>query len=176
MLANKFKKVIDRWSQDEQQRLVHNMRVAQQRELINVENAQRMQYQEFSEAWDKYMTDYERTAYELVEQLKAKHQQELQDLHAFVTEKFYNDHRWNKQIIELRKQEQIYFSIKDYMNAEKVKIICSELEKKEVDSMQLQLDEKLSKEEAALFGRQKNQLETLLGRIQRDREEQVRHR
>lgn len=73
MMANKFKKVIDRWSQDEQQRLVHNMRVAQQRELINVENAQRMQYQEFSEAWDKYMTDYEQTAYELVEQLKAKH-------------------------------------------------------------------------------------------------------
>lgn len=51
------------------------------------------------------------------------------------------------------------------MNAEKVKIICSELEKKEVDSMQLQLEEKLAKEETALFSRQKNQLETLLGRI-----------
>jgi len=28
MMANKFKKIFDRWSQDEQQRLTHNMRVA----------------------------------------------------------------------------------------------------------------------------------------------------
>lgn len=42
--------------------------------------------------------------------------------------------------------------------------------------MEGQLSEKLAKEEASLFKRQKNQLETLLGRIQRDREEQVRHR
>ena len=41
-----------------------------------------------------------------------------------VTEKFYNEHRWNKQIIELRKQERIYFAVKDYVNAEKVKLIC----------------------------------------------------
>lgn len=49
------------------------MRIAQQRELVNIETAQRLQYQEFSEAWDKYMNDYESTAYDLVEQLKQKH-------------------------------------------------------------------------------------------------------
>ena len=56
-------------------------------------------------------------------------------MRAEVTEKFYNNHRWNKQIIELRKQEQIYFSIKDYVNAEKVKLICQSLENKEVEDM-----------------------------------------
>ena len=64
-----------------------------------------MQYQEFSEAWDKYMGDYEQTAYDLVEQLKSKHTQEIIDMHNYITEKFYNEHRWNKQIIDLRKQE-----------------------------------------------------------------------
>lgn len=68
----------------------------------------------------------------------------------YVTQKFYNDHRWNKQIIELRKQEKIYFSIKDYVNAEKVKLICQSLEKKEVDDMQDQLTVKLTKEETTL--------------------------
>jgi len=68
----------------------------------------------------------------------------------FITEKFYNDHRWNKQIIELRKQEKIYFSIKDYVNAEKVKLICQSLEKKEVDDMQDHLQIKLTKEETIL--------------------------
>jgi len=42
------------------------------------------------------------------------------------------------------------------MNAEKVKIICSELEKKEVDNMQEQLSEKLTKEEVSMYKRQKN--------------------
>jgi len=44
MMANKYKKIFDRWSQDEQGRQHHNMRIAQQRELVNIENAQRLQY------------------------------------------------------------------------------------------------------------------------------------
>lgn len=102
---------------------------------MNIENAQRLQYQEFADAWDKYMADYEKTAFDLVEQLKAKQIHEIDEMRKYMTEKFYNDHRWNKQIIELRKQEKIYFSIKDYVNAEKVKLICQSLEKKEVDDM-----------------------------------------
>ena len=48
------------------------MRIAQEKELLNIENAQRLQFVEFSEAWDKYMADYEATAFELIEQLRAK--------------------------------------------------------------------------------------------------------
>lgn len=81
------------------------------------------------------MADYEETAFNLVENLKVKQMRELDDMRKHMTEKFYNDHRWNKQIIELRKQERIYFSLKDYVNAEKVKLICQSLEKKEVDDM-----------------------------------------
>ena len=96
------------------------------------------------------MADYEETAFNLVENLKVKQAQELEQLHIEVTEKFYNEHRWNKQIIDLRKQERIYFSIKDYVNAEKVKMICQALEKKEVDDMQAQLQIKLAKEETTM--------------------------
>ena len=39
LMANKFKKIFDRWSEDEQERQSHNMRIAQQKELINIENA-----------------------------------------------------------------------------------------------------------------------------------------
>ena len=53
------------------------MRLAQEKELLNIENAQKLQFQEFSEAWDKYMRDYEGTAFELIEQLKNKQEQEL---------------------------------------------------------------------------------------------------
>lgn len=79
------------------------------------------------------MEDYEMTACDLVEQLKAKHFQELDDMRRYITEKFYNEHRWKKQIIELRKQEQVYFTLKEYEKAEQVRFICKELEKEEVD-------------------------------------------
>ena len=62
------------------------------------------------------------------------------------------------------------------MNAEKVKLICQSLEKKEVDDMQEQLQIKLSKEETILRQKQQYQLQNLLRCVQRDREEQVKHR
>lgn len=86
-------------------------------------------------------------------------------MRAHWTEKFYNDHRWSKRIIELRKQERIYFTIKDYVNAEKVKQLCQQLEQKEVAEMQDQMLVKLTKEETILRQKQQNQMQTLLRRI-----------
>jgi hypothetical protein len=39
-----------------------------------------MQFDEFSDAWDIYMNNYEKAAFESVERLKEKHMQELQEL------------------------------------------------------------------------------------------------
>ena len=55
-----------------------------------------MQYNEFLDAWDKYMGDYEQTAIDLIGQLKNKQEKEMYEMRARVTEKFYNDLRWNK--------------------------------------------------------------------------------
>ena len=44
LMANRYKKIFDRWSEDEQDRQAHNMRIAQQKELVNIEGAQKMQY------------------------------------------------------------------------------------------------------------------------------------
>ena len=86
-------------------------------------------------------------------------------MRAYWTERFYNEHRWSKNIIELRKQEKIYFSIKDYVNAEKVKQLCQQLERKEVEDMQEQMVVKLTKEETTLRKKQSNAMSTLLRRI-----------
>ena len=53
------------------------MRIAQEQELATVEGAQKVQFQEFNDAWDKYMADDEAAAFESVERLKEKHMQEL---------------------------------------------------------------------------------------------------
>lgn len=61
-------------------RQMQNMRQAQEQELITVENAQRAQFLEFSQAWDNYMSDYEATAYLSLEKLKEKHLMEVNAL------------------------------------------------------------------------------------------------
>ncbi len=63
--------------QKEALRQQQNMRQAQEQELITVENAQRAQFLEFSQAWDNYMSDYEATAYLSLEKLKEKHLLEI---------------------------------------------------------------------------------------------------
>ena len=70
--AKMMKLRFEEFSRAEQQRQEQNMRLAQEKELINIESAQKMQFEEFSSAWDQYMNDYEATAFELIEQLKVK--------------------------------------------------------------------------------------------------------
>jgi hypothetical protein len=53
-----------------------------------------------------------------------------------VTQKFYKEHRWSKKINDLQKQEKIYSTVKDYDNAEGVRILREDMEKRELDSMQ----------------------------------------
>lgn len=107
----------EEFSRAEQQRQEQNMRLAQEKELINIETAQKMQFQEFSEAWDKYMRDYETTAFELIEQLKVKQEQELALYEEKVTKAFLVKQSDSKKLIEMRQQEKIFFSVKDYDRA-----------------------------------------------------------
>lgn len=97
------------------------MRMAQEEELIQVENAQRLQFTEFSEAWDKYMKDYENAAFESVERLKEKHIQEIKDMQADIVRSYSIKTRWSKELMELRKQEKTFFSLKNYAKAEELK-------------------------------------------------------
>jgi hypothetical protein len=116
----------EEFSKAEQQRQEQNMRLAQEKELINIENAQKLQFQEFSETWDKYMRDYEVTAFELIEQLKVKQAQEIAQEEEKVTRSFMMKQSASKDLIEMRKQEKIYFSVKDYDKAQAMRLMIEQ--------------------------------------------------
>jgi hypothetical protein len=52
---------------------MHNMKVAQMKELAQAEFAHRAQFREFSQAWDHYLVEFEQTAMEMMGQLKDRH-------------------------------------------------------------------------------------------------------
>ena len=79
------------------------MKLAQEKELVNIENAQKLQFQEFSDAWDKYMRDYEATAFELIENLKVKQEQELIDEEQRLTQNFVAKQSDSKQLVDMKR-------------------------------------------------------------------------
>merc|ERR1719353_2687769 len=60
--------------EERQRKLVEQ---AQMHEMNEVEQAQKQQFLGFSSAWDRYMADYESTAYMSLERLKEQHSQEF---------------------------------------------------------------------------------------------------
>lgn len=143
---------------------------------MNIESAQKLQFEEFSDAWDQYMRDYEATAFELIEQLKVKQEQELVLHEEKVTKAFLLKQSDSKNLIEMRKQEKIFFSVKDYDKANAMRNMIKEQEQYETEVMNQNLQMTLVREMEKLRQKHQQSLQTLLKRIQRDREEQVKHR
>lgn len=93
-----------------------------------------------------------------------------------VTKAFLVRQSDSKNLIEMRKQEKIFFSVKDYDRANAMRHMIKEQEVFETDVMNENLQNTLMREMEKLRQRHQQSLQTLLKRIQRDREEQVKHR
>jgi len=74
------------------------------------------------------MRDYEVTAFELIEQLKVKQEQENAQEEQKVTRSFMMKQSASKDLIEMRKQEKIYFSVKDYDKAQAMRLMIEQQE------------------------------------------------
>jgi hypothetical protein len=75
------------------------------------------------------MADYEAAAFESVEQLKERHVGELQDL----SQRIASDPtsikiKWSSQLMEMRRQEKILFSVKEYEKAEQYRQAADAME------------------------------------------------
>jgi len=82
----------------------------------------------------------------------------------------------SKNLIEMRQQEKIFFAVKDYDKANTMRNMIREQEQFEKQLMNENLENSLVREMEKLRQKHQQSLQTLLKRIQRDREEQVKHR
>ena len=77
------------------------------------------------------MQDYEKAAFESVERLKEKHLQEVKELKEKVRSEFTVKFKWSRELMDLRRQERVMFSVKDYEGAEENKAKGDKMEAKE---------------------------------------------
>ena len=122
------------------------------------------------------MSDYEATAYLSLEKLKEKHQIEIQQLHERIKAEHSSKILLSRQLMELKdKVKKMTFS-KRYEEAELLQLQCQQLEQEEFDKQSEVIEEVIEKQEALLRQKQQQALSALLKRIQRDRNEQLKHR
>ena len=89
------------------------------------------------------MADYEAAAFESVEQLKEKHIQELGLLAQRVVEESKTRTNHSKEYLDLRRQEKVFFLVKEYEKSEAVRQRADRLEQRELETNHQQLTEEL---------------------------------
>mmetsp|Transcript_42977 Transcript_42977/g.98715 ORF Transcript_42977/g.98715 Transcript_42977/m.98715 type:complete len:434 (+) Transcript_42977:56-1357(+) len=160
--------------EERQRKLVEQ---AQQHEMNEVEQAQRQQFLAFSAAWDKYMADYESTAYMSLERLKEQHAQEFAGFEARLQQQAAaKPFKFSRELLELRRKQEALAKLGKYEDAFKVKESADRLEEWELARGASQVSESARRQEQRLRQQQHKALAALLKRIQRDRGEQIRHR
>ena len=114
-------------NEHELRRQCARMEDKQREELIQIESIQRQQFQEFTTAWDDYMTQYENTAIQSIERLKSEQEAEifqLRERFEMSPKKFSR----SKKLTQYRAMEQKHFSTKNYDGATYFKYLADELE------------------------------------------------
>lgn len=173
--AQKARRKYEELRQKEEERQRQLVEQAQNHEMSEVEQAQKGQFLGFSAAWDKYMADYESTAYLSLERLKEQHAGEL----AMFQDRLRTQPKQNKhsrELLELRRKQEALAKLGQYEEAYKVKDSADHLEEWEMARGASLVGDSASRQEARLRQQQQKALAALLKRIQRDRGEQIRHR
>jgi hypothetical protein len=67
------------------------------------------------------MQDYESAAYKSLEKLKEKHDVEIRELKEFLRSEFPVKYTLSKELMELRRQEKKFHTVKEYDKAENLK-------------------------------------------------------
>ena len=144
--------------------------------MFQVEEAQKAQFLEFSEAWDNYMAQYEETAFKSLERLKEKQILELQEFQAKALKEAKLKVKNSRELLELRKKQQALAKQKLYDEADIIKRKADKLEEWENAKNEATIGEIVEKKEAKFRQQQQLAVSAMLKRIQRDRNEQLKHR
>jgi len=107
------------------------LRANQEKELISIENSQKMQFYEFSQAWDTFMSDYEATAYLSLEKLKERHAKEMAEFQKNFRDNLESKIKFSKKVYDLRRRVEVLINMRNYEEADKYKMFLSKLEEEE---------------------------------------------
>jgi len=175
--AERATKQLGTLRKQEERRVLKSLKARHAAERQDVVIANNMQFAEFNAAWDKYLEEYDRMAEMYIKQMTERHTDKLRQFQEKLNEDMLRaPPKYSKELLDWRKREALLAKQKKYGEAQKVKRIADELERREKTKMD---DEKigvLKQRETRFRAQQDNELTALLKRIDARRREHLKQR
>merc|ERR1711990_982332 len=165
------KKRLDELRDHEENRQREAMRSRQITELLGVEEAHMMEFQQFNAIWDKKMDEFEMNAKQLVDNMRKKHANELFRFKDKLQKNLPYRPKFSKELLNSRKIQETLAKMKNYAEAHKVKLKADHLEQAELEKLRSQHAHKLAAQEMQFAQRQEAELQALEKRIETARQE-----
>jgi hypothetical protein len=161
----------------EEKRQQRALRARQLAERQDVQIAHNMQYAEFNAAWDKYMQEYDQMAAMYIKQMDEKHAAQLkgfqQQLHSELTKR---PPKFSRELLDWRKRQQLLAKQGKYAEAQKIKKVADELERRERMKMDEDNLRVFQQKEGKFRSQQQGEMSALLKRIDARRREHLKQR
>jgi len=175
--AERASKQLDNLRQQEMKRQVKALKARQISERQEIQAAHHRQFQEFNDAWDKYLEEYDCTAKEYIKQTTERHAKELREFQEKMHEKLVQKPaKYSKELLEVRRRQQMLAKGKKYAEAQQIKRIADEMENKERSKLDNDYDSSFEARENKFRAQQQAELNALLKRIDVRRKEHLAQR
>lgn len=161
----------------EEKRQNKALRARQIAERQDVQIAHNMQFAEFNAAWDRYMQEFDQMSQMYIKQMTDKHALKLKEFQqALHQELIKKAPKFSRELLDWRKRQTLLAKQRKYAEAQKIKRIADELEKRErlkMDEHRLQV---FRQREQKFRQQQQAELAALLKRIDVRRREHLKQR
>lgn len=168
---------MDNLRKQEMKRQLKALNARQVSERQDIQMAHNMQFAEFNEAWDKYMTEYDEMAQQYIKQMTERHAQELRNFQEKMHQKMVEKPpKFSKELLEWRRRQHMLAKQKNYAEAQKIKRIADMMEAKERNKNDGDWQASFSWKESKFRTQQNAELNALLKRIDVRRKEHMAQR
>lgn len=172
--AHKQLGVLRKQEEKRQQKVVKARQISERQD---VQLGHNMQFNEFNNAWDKYMEEYDNMAQMYIQQMTERHAIVLLDFQKSLRQELASKPpKWSRELLEQRRKQHIYARNKNYAEAQKLKKVCDKCEDKERRDLEQEQAIVFAKREVKFRKQQQTELQALLKRIECRRKEHIKQR
>lgn len=173
--AEVAKKRFEELKSHEANRRRETMKAQQVKEMLGVEEAHMLEYQQFNSHWDQKCNDYEEQSQNHIKAMKERHLDELKEFQQKLLEKQQKP-KFSPVLLNYRQIEEHLARSKNYSEAHKVKTKADRMEAKEIEQWNKQKQGEMFQQENQFKAMKRQELSALQKRIKAGREEQRKRR
>ena len=173
--AEVAKKRFEELKSHEANRRRETMKAQQVKEMLGVEEAHMLEYQQFNSHWDQKCNDYEEQSQNHIKAMKERHLDELKEFQQKLLEKQQKP-KFSPVLLNYRQIEEHLARSKNYSEAHKVKTKADRMEAKEIEQWNKQKQSEMFQQENQFKAMKRQELSALQKRIKAGREEQRKRR